>query len=135
LPYSETTDGMFTNQVLQAIAETERGSFDRHALIERIAEHVACTSMVVRIGRGDHYVAEEFPDRPPGSLSLSRNQHEVLGILRVQHVMPILRVRFYNHDTRTIFFKAVIRCDVARHSIGHKLNSRALTVETHKITV
>jgi len=70
-----------------------------------------------------------------GSSSLSRNQHEVLGILRVQHVMPILGGRFYNHDTRTIFFKAVIRCDVARHSIGHKLNSRALTVETHKITV
>jgi hypothetical protein len=49
--------------------------------------------------------------------------------------MSILGGRFYNHDTRTIFFKAVIRCDVARHSIGHKLDSRALTVETHKITL
>jgi hypothetical protein len=34
-------------------------------LIERSAEHVACTSMRVRIGgRGDKCVAVEFPDRP-----------------------------------------------------------------------
>ena len=50
--------------VLLVIADTERGSSERQDLIERIAEHVACTSMVVRIGRRDDYVAVEFPDRP-----------------------------------------------------------------------
>jgi len=50
--------------VLLVIADTERGSSERQDLIERIAEHVACTSMVVRIGPGDDYVAVEFPDRP-----------------------------------------------------------------------
>ena len=50
--------------VLLVIADTERGSSERQDLIERIAEHVACTSMVVRIGRGDDCVAVEFPDRP-----------------------------------------------------------------------
>ena len=50
--------------VLLVIADTERGSSERQDLIERIAEHVACTSMVVRIGRGDDYVAVEFLDRP-----------------------------------------------------------------------
>ena len=49
--------------VLLVVADTERGSSERQDLIERIAEHVACTSMVVRIGRGDDYVAVEFPDR------------------------------------------------------------------------
>jgi hypothetical protein len=51
--------------VLWIFAHTERGSPDRQDLIERIAEHVACTSVRVRIGgRGDEYVAVEFPDRP-----------------------------------------------------------------------
>jgi len=50
-------DVLAVYMVLLAIAETERGSSDRQDLIERIAEHVAGTSMVVRIGRGDDYVA------------------------------------------------------------------------------
>jgi hypothetical protein len=50
--------------VLLVIADTECGSFDRQDLIERIADHIACTSMVVRIGQGDDYLAVEFPDRP-----------------------------------------------------------------------
>jgi hypothetical protein len=50
--------------VLLAIPESERGSFDREEHFERSAERVACTSMVVRIDRGDDYVAAEFPDRP-----------------------------------------------------------------------
>ena len=50
--------------VLLVISDTERGSSERQDLIERIAEHVACTSMEVRIGRRDDYVAVEFPDRP-----------------------------------------------------------------------
>jgi hypothetical protein len=33
-------------------------------LIKRIAEHVVCTSVRVRIGRGDENEAVEFPDRP-----------------------------------------------------------------------
>ena len=41
--------------MLLVIADTERGASEREDLIERIAEHVACTSMVVRIGAGDDY--------------------------------------------------------------------------------
>jgi hypothetical protein len=57
-------DVLAVYMVLLAVAETEPGSSDRRDLIERIAEHVACTSMVVRIGAGDDYVRVEFPDRP-----------------------------------------------------------------------
>ena len=54
--------------MLLAIADTERASFDRHDLIERIVEHVACTSMVVRIGWGDDYVAAEVSGPSADSL-------------------------------------------------------------------
>jgi hypothetical protein len=50
--------------VLRVILHTKRDSPDRGDLIECIVRHVAGTSMVVRIGRGDDYVAVEFPDRP-----------------------------------------------------------------------
>ena len=50
--------------VLLVIADTERDSPDRQEHIERIAEQVARTSMVVLIGLGDDYVRVEFPDRP-----------------------------------------------------------------------
>ena len=50
--------------VLLVIMRAKRDSPDRQDPIEGIAEHVARTSMVVRIGQVANYVAVEFPARP-----------------------------------------------------------------------
>ena len=61
-------DVLAVNLVLQVILHTKHDSPDRQELIECIAEHIACTSMDIRIGGGvANYVAVEFPDRPSRS--------------------------------------------------------------------
>lgn len=57
-------DALAAHQVCCVVEWTAHDSEERQYQFELIAEHLSCTDMFVRIGKGDSFVKVDFPARP-----------------------------------------------------------------------